>query len=449
MTGARGLAAWALALAACGDNAPLPEALIAISGERLAVQWYGFDDGTRQAEPDEFYDRALHTRCAPAPWTDDVVRCVPVADDAVYTDAACSQAVGRALTIDEPEVFVGYDRIGDELRPTRVYRAGDETDPIAGFFQRQNGDCRGPFATEPGATYFALAGEVPGGELVALHDGEWGGGRLGLGMRETDDGLRMPLGLRDRTLDAACTPRAIADGSAVCAPDAAAVATHFADPDCRQPVVVLAGDDAPVPVAAIVLDGAGCPTYHALGGPVAPPLYRRDGDTCVAAPILPVPRVLAVGAPLALPALARSREVVPGRRLQPIVLDDGDLRVHDQLLYDTAIRAECRRQQVGEVVRCLPAEVAPATALFTAGCAATIDVVELPARACTRPGFATSIGADGLALHAIGDPAAAPLFRFDFGQCLPYSAPPGTVVHLVGPALHPTAFVGAVYYGER
>ena len=102
-----------VACAACGDNLPAgPELIIAVSGTRLAVQKYRYDDGTELAVGNELYDTELHARCRSQRWIDDTVRCVPVVDEAVYSDAACTELVGLGRTIEKPTHFVAYDQIG-------------------------------------------------------------------------------------------------------------------------------------------------------------------------------------------------------------------------------------------------------------------------------------------------------------------------------------------------
>jgi hypothetical protein len=78
-----------------------------------------------------------------------------------------------------------------------------------------------------------------------------------------------------------------------------------------------------------------------------------------------------------------------------------------------------------------------------------VDVALMPQRSCRRPGFAASNTAAGFAVHAIGDRASEPLYTWNDGPCRPYVAAPGMVVHLLGPAIDPTAFASALYYGER
>src|SRR5207244_4464527 len=72
--------------AACGDDLRRDDVLAATSGSRLALQLYRYEDGTEQPDPIELYDKQEHTKCAPQTWHDGIVRCTPIADDAVFID---------------------------------------------------------------------------------------------------------------------------------------------------------------------------------------------------------------------------------------------------------------------------------------------------------------------------------------------------------------------------
>lgn len=433
----------------CGDSVERDVVLTATSGQRLALSWYRFPDGTEQPEPGRLYDRALHTACAPARWTDGVVRCVPLADDAVFVDDACATAIGVATTTDEPTHFLGRDVIAGDARAVRVYVAGADVDPIATYFRRIEGTCVGPFAADPDATFVAITGELTAADLAPVDEAEAGDGRLALVARTAGDGLWAPLGLRDRARDAACVPALGGDGLVRCAPADATPAAYFTDASCVEPAVAVDAA-APAPRVAQLADAAGCPTYHAVGAPVAAALYRRDGDACRPAPVTPAVAAFAVGAPLELPTLTRTVEALPDRRLQRIVLAGDGLRFYDDRLVDTALGGDCvRRVFDDEITRCVPAALAPTLRLFTATCIVAVAIAELPARACERPAFAAGTSATGFAVRAIGDPVTEPLFHWVADRCQPYVASPGTALYRLGPPIDATAFPGALLYGER
>lgn len=458
------IARTAIALAAiaapggCGDDLhPAGDGpFTARSGARLTLQKYRYDDGTELAVSGEFYDTGLHTRCAPQPWSDGAVRCVPVADDAEYTDPACTMRIGLARTIVKPSYFVAPDTAAGGAVATRVFRAGAATPPIASYYTLAGGACTGPIAVPSTLTsFFAVGDELDGGALVAFHDTEIAAGRVGLTVRETDDGLRVAAGLRDRPLGAACAATPESDGSVACEPAGAATATDFGDPACSQPVVAAA--TAP-PVARLV-EPSGCASYHSVGPELLAPVYRRTGSACSPADAPAGSRMFALGPAIALPAIGRTLEDAPGRRLRRVLLDlDPDLgahaatsaaplRVFDDRLFDTALGADCRPRSIRGAIRCLPVAVTTATLVFTAGCTSPVLVAEVPQHACDPPAYATS--SRPFQIRPVGDLAPGPLFRLDGTTCAPYAGAPGNELRALGAPIDPTMFLGAIYYGER
>ena len=444
---ARLLAVVAVAAIGCGDNLAVVDEVAAVSGTRLKVERYRYDDGTEQADPGQLYDTELHTLCTPRRWTDDRVRCVPLADEALYIDPACSALIGVAQTISAPTHFLAYEQVGVTVLPTRVFQAGDVTASIASFYEKQDGACLGPYRA-PDATYVGLAGEIDGATLVSLRDTEIGDARLGLRLYEADDGLRLPLGLRDRELDVDCTPALQSDGSFACAPSQSVNTIDFFDPACERPAVVVE-PGVPVPAIASIVEATGCTGYRTVGGEVAGARYRRAGATCVASSLAPGERIFAADAPLALPLLERTLEAAPGRRLQRILLRGGGMQFADDRLFDTATRADCALLELDTVTRCIPADLAFATSLFAPGCAVEVRVAELPAHTCKPLAFAVASTDPGIAIQAIGDPVTDTLFRPEGKQCTPYAGVPDTVMHALGPPIDPSAFMGALFFGER
>jgi len=470
---ARGIALAVIAagaLGGCGDDLhPASQALFtARSGARLALQKYRYDDGTELAVSTEFYDGGLHTRCAAQPWRDGAVRCVPVADDAEYADAACTMPIGLGRSIAKPSYFVAPDSAAGGAVATRVFRAGAAAPPITAYYTLAGGACTGPIAVPAGLTsFFAVGDELDGGALVAFHDTEFAAGRIGVVIRETDDGLRVAAGLRDRQLGAACAATPEADGSVACEPAGAPAATLFGDPGCNQPVVAAAA----APPIARLAEPSGCASYHRVGAELPPPVYRRTGDACSPADAPAGGRMFAVGPAIDLPAIGRALEDAPGRRLQRVILDLGidpgpglgagpgldaspaadplaaRLRVFDDRLFDTVLGADCRPRSVRGVIRCIPVAITNATLVFAAGCTSPVLVAEVPQHACEPPAYALSNRP--FTIRPVGDRAPGPLFRLDGATCTPYAGAPGNELRALGAPIDPAIFLGAIYYGER
>jgi len=449
MTTRRLVIAIGVAAAGCGDDRHVAEdPLAAASGTRIALQKYRYDDGTEQAVAGEFYDRITHTRCRPLAWADGVPRCVPVADDAAYLDAACTQLVGLGQTIARPTHFITYDTQPAGRIVTRVVRAGPPRDAIAQYYQVVGGACTGPVAVPAQLTrFFAPGAELDASDLVALHDREVGDGRLAISVRQTDDGLRVPAGLRDRELGAACAPTVRGDGAATCEPVGATTPSYFRDPACSQPAVAVGA--ATTAAIARLVEPSGCASYHHLGEELAAPIYRRDGAACTAADAPAGTRMFAIGGAIDLPPLDRSFEGGPGQRLQHVVFQTGDPaapRYIGDAPFDTAMATTCAPRQLRDAIRCVPASVT-ATTLLLAGCTQQVRVAEVPQQACAPIGFATTNRPFQIA--AIGGVVTDPLFRQDGGACTPYSGAPGDELRAVGPAIDITSLVSAIYYGDR
>lgn len=428
---------------ACGDNAPAgPELITAVSGTRLSVQKYRYDDGTELAVGNELYDTELHARCRAQRWIDETVRCVPVVDEAVYSDAACTELIGLGRTVDRPTLFLAYDHRAGSAIAARLFRAGAQRAPISQSYAIADGACAGPTpVTLDSTNFFDMGDELDGAALMALHDGELGDGRLAVQLREADDGLRVPFGFVDRSLGA-CAPRFQSDGGMACEPLEAAPAVYFSDPACSVPAIAVG---ATVPAIASVVEPSGCARYYRVGHELSPPVYRRDGAACTAVAALDG-RVFSVDAPLELPALARSPEAAGGRRLQRVVLEHDGLRFLDDRLLDTQTGVPCSPRTLRDDIRCLPTSVV-SIGLFTDACTTAVRVAELPRRTCEPIAFATTNRP--FQLHDLTDPPPGPLSRRDADACRPYTAPADTELRGLGPPLDLTTFVGGIYFGER
>jgi hypothetical protein len=446
-------ASLAIACLACGDGVRVDEPHVAVSGARLKLEWFLFEDGARQWETGAFYDAELHARCTPRTWIDGATRCAPEAEEALYTDSECTAVIGRGLAIEKPTHFIGYDAIAGERQPSRVYRAGATTAPVASYYEMRDGECEGPLVAPPDGMFYELPGEIGMADLVELRDGEIGDGRVVLRVREAADGLRLPIAHRDRDLRIDCRPTTTGNDASTCIPSDAPVASYFRDAACTEAAIAVAAV-SPAPTVAKLIGRDACTSYHAVGAEIEPPLYRRDRGRCVPAVLTSPARVFAVGAVVDLPVLRRTVEEVAGRRLQRVILDDGALRtVHDRL-HDTTTRAECRREDVSGVTRCIPGATVPARTLYASRwCATAVRVAEIPQPSCELYDLAIAAGDEEEIdeLHLIGSPYEGdPLYQLDaLGRCVRHDPPADVVRRALSLALPPDTFLGALRYGER
>ena len=441
----RRLALVLLVVTACGDQISVPPTDEATSGTRLKAEWLFYGDGSRQIAPAAYYDTALHIRCMPRDWVDGTVRCVPEADDAFYTDDVCETAAGYAAVIAKPRHFLTYDVVGDDRLPAVIYHSSTTAiDPPAQLYELVGGKCTLRGAAPAEFPWFEISGV---GDVVELTERETDAGdRLVLRVRESADGLHVPLGLRDTLLDVPCRP----EGES-CVPAIPDVADVFLDNLCETPGVGVPFGSPP-PRFVRLEHAQGCPTFHAIGAPFDGPVFRRAGTQCRPAFAVPALRGHALGPAIDPAPLAREIEEPRGRRLGAIALSSGPLRIHDQRMFDTATRAECVPTQYDGVVRCTPASVLPAIVLYAAGCQHPVRIAEVPAQSCTSAAaFATYTPPEviGPELHAIGAPLTTPLYDARTGGCVPYVAPAGFTPHALGPVLPPETFVGGHAAGER
>lgn len=432
-------------LIACGDNGiPHDPVFSGLSGSRIKLQWYLYQDGARQLETAAFYDARLHVRCEPKLWSDGVTRCAPIADSTVFRDAECMLEVGHTISMRTPKYFIGYDHRDGELRATRLLRAGARLDLAPPtFFAWRDGVCE-PTSEPVAFSYFEATEQVDVGVLAEVWPEQVEGERLALQVLASHEGLSAPTGYHDRALDVACRPELRPDGSSACVPTAAVPAVHFADPYCEVRLFV---GLAP-PRALRIPDANGCTLYHAAGREHASLVYRREGTTCVRVILQPGEHAYQVGDPLALAAVERTVEDDADRRLQRIAIAAGPMRTLDDRLYDTATRSECRSYGNGELAVCVPTNAATATRLFANDkCGRELLVADLPRVQCSPAAFAV---ADAMSIHAIGARYTGTLYTLDaVGQCKVRPPVPDHVPHVLGPPIPPTTFVAGVVFSER
>jgi hypothetical protein len=444
-----------ICLAACGDNRPRIQELEPTSGTRLSIEQYQFDDGTRLVQPTAFYDRRMHARCTPQEWIDGVIRCVPDAEVAFYREDTCVTLFGVGNAIEHATHFLASDTRDDlSVWPARAFEANGRFDePVATGYVKRGTSCNPVGIPQlETTTYWNLGGETGGEDLVPITEREIGDGRLGLAVRESDDGALVPLGFVDHDLGVPCAPAP----SGACEPTTAPISEVFADNTCTQPAI-LVGNDEPVPPVAGRRGSDGCRVFHTVETTQAARAFRDTGGGC--ASVATGQRVLPLGAPVELPLVTRTIDDAPKRRMQRITVPlsladrDDDVQVVTTRVFDTATRTECELRQSGDPIkhplRCLPTALAPIVRLFQPGCIVERRFAEVPAVGCEPFAFAMHDTGETLEIHAIGDPFDGTAYTIQFGGCTPYTPSAGTSLFLVGPLLPADAFVGAVPFGAR
>jgi hypothetical protein len=432
------------AIAACGDNIE-PDLNIARSGWRLKLMFYDYGDDTRELERQWFHDGLRGERCTPRMWSDGVTICTPESTDTVFPTSDCVHPLGRVPTgRPVPPYFVRDYYLAGAWVPSRIFVAGERAEVPALGWEKRDGACLGPYETA-GFDYYEIGRELPRSELARItHPDARTTARLALTSVASEDGLYAPTGVTDRELEVRCLPDASPGSDETrCVPDGVATAEYFNDPACTVPELAITRGDA-LPALLRHHDArSACTSYHAVGVEVdAPPLYHRNGPSCVDIAAPATNRYFVAGAPRELGTFARVRDATP-RRLHPIELAHGDLRIADELLFDETLATECRRGEIDGAMYCLPAtSIAIVERFADDACVATVPLAEVHTGACAPP--ATFALAPSRAIHAIGTVHTAPLYHLSTGdRCLPYAIPEGIVLHDVGPPLPVATFAAA------
>lgn len=431
-----------IGITSCGDNLA-PDPGTARSGTRLKLARHVYEEGGSQVETTWFHDLALGVRCAPTRWSDGHTYCTPEAGESVFIEASCTISHGQVLRTQDgapgevPPYFVRRFVLGDEPLPSRLYRVAGPAPAPPQIWYLRGGVCHGPF--EPGlvADYVALE-EVAAARIRRLEIPV--GDRLELGVHASDDGLRVPIGWRDRELAAACRIAPDDDQpTATCVPVDAHAASFFHDPDCAVPELAVNAGGSPPPFVRYRDPVSRCATHHLVGEPVtAPPLYLHTGRQCQSVTAPGAEQYFLLGAPLELPALGRAPESRDDRRVRPIVLSAGEVRVDDTVAYDARLAAECRPTLVGDQIRCTPVtDIGVGHYYADQQCQQPIALAEVPLGACASPPrFAIDHTIESAPLHAIGAHHTAPIFHLSTGErCLPFLPGAQLAFHEIGPTL--------------
>lgn len=446
-----------LLLASCGDNTIPHAAYEARGGSRIQLEIYAYDDGTRQWDPSVFVDRERGEQCTVARWSDGYTYCTPPSFPTVYSDAGCVDGeLGRWLQTGEPPAYFFREHTlptGEAV--SRLFSRGEVVAAPAKTYEITNGRCVETPAI--GWTYYALGAQVRQDELARVKrvDDKDESRRLALDVYTTDDGLYVPIELgrpllRDRELGGECKVIDQANSPVTtCEPLFASEPEFSREMTCakRDVLVLEAGLEVP---DMLVVEEDGCRTFARRGAELEPAslsLFLRIGSGCVS--IIPpaTAHLFEVGEVFDVPQLARTHEPTE-RRLQRVLLTDGETTVVDSLLFDRELGVDCVRTAIGGgVFRCLPANtLAAVTPYFTdPACLDPIQVSLVETGACD-PG--TRFAIDNRGPEPVVRPLVAPyggkLYEVSTADtCLEYIPPKREVPFTIGAPMPPSAFVTA------
>jgi hypothetical protein len=413
-----------LGLAALMGCAEDPETVA--SGSRLELAWHAFDDGSLQLDTIEIFDRARNELCVARTWTDGESYCTPGGRQlttmvTVFTDASCDATALR--TVDgRPATYVHTLEGG-------VVAALHHVNAVAvdAYWVRDDaGSCAGPYAAGA-ARFYERGAAVTPAELTRIESREVETrGRVGLRANVSEDGLSVPVGMRDASLGFDCILRTTAAGVTTCLPPRQA-ALRYADAACRNAVV---GQHASyTDVEPYVFAGPVCAPMGFMVSIEIPsvPGYEMVNGACVAS-AAPIGHRWFEAAPIELATMERRRISAPGQRLEAIELAAGDVTFEDGNRFDTRTGGECHlATSTAEpgVRRCLPQDPGfEHTYYADAGCSQRVPLADVyrqaPMAKCgaSLPPFAVAAGRPGVYFRIMGS-ENAPVFRRDeLGRCV-------------------------------
>ncbi|HLL22366.1 MAG TPA: hypothetical protein VK427_09555, partial [Kofleriaceae bacterium] len=353
---------WLLLLASCGDNTTTREPYEARSGDRIALRTFLYSDGTRQWDPTVYFDRERGERCTIQRWSDGNTYCTPPAVPTVYTEPTCVDGErGRWLSTQAPPTYFyrEYTLIGGEVASRLFGNSGVVAAPAV-TYELANGRCVETLAD--GWTYYALGEPLLTDAFARVrHVRAEGTERLGLDVYTTDDGLYVPAQaerplLRDRVLDDECQVVAQPNQpTTACEPRYAGAIELSRDASCATKDVLVTEATTQVP-EVIVVETDGCRHYARRGAEIAHvPLFLPLDSSCIAVSPPADAHLFEIGSAFDVPVMTRRSEVAPERRLQRVLVSDGQTTVVDSLLHDRELGIDCVRTEVGDSFRCLPA----------------------------------------------------------------------------------------------
>ena len=447
---------WALVLlvVACGDNTLPKDAYQARSGERISLRVFTYADGAKQWDANTFFDRERMERCTVQRWSDGNTYCTPPAVPTVYSEPNCVDGeLGRWLsTQPAPEHFFREITLIDGEVISRVFRRIDEVAPPLKTYEIAGGRCVETLSL--GWTYYSLGTTLASTSFVRMkHVSAVGETRLGLDAYTTDDGLYVPIEtdvpmLRDRLLDNECKvlPQPNA-ATTTCEPAYAGEAEFSRDAGCATLDILALEATSQVP-EVIVVDEAGCRRYarHSAEIP-AVPLFLPVGPSCVSVALPPDVHLFELGTPFEVPVLTRTHEEDPAHRLRRIFVSDGETTVRDSLLYDSELDVDCLRTEIGETIRCLPANTFATVLPYFSddACTQPIELTLVETGACdATTKFAIDKRNAEPIVRAIGAKYEATIYEISTADtCLPYVPSSRQQAYLVGEVLPLDRFVDA------
>ena len=415
------------------------------SGTRLktVVLDHGGDDADLVRFLDgEFGDTECQFRTA----ADGTLRCLPLQTSTaiftgairVWTDAACSNAIGEVSYEGTPASFVVFDfpsySVCGSSNGTRYHQAGsrlpyDGTQTV--YEKDQAGACIARTAYF-NRSYYTLGPEIPATSFTFGLETWSTAGRMQIRSIEGEDGSRScdHQSFRDHERDEACAIGVAEDGSQRCRPYAGFRGTLYTDASCSLGFMAAAQQTACAAsnprylLGEAPACGLGRPLYQR--GPTTTGSFYYMGTTCT--PLGAGYDVFTVGShvpPTELAEITEERHPVGGRLERVDLVGDG-ARIHKDLWFDPELDSACwfRRSGADDAWRCVPVS-RPGRPIASRGSvrngfsdAACTAAVQAVAEDCSgvAPGYVVDSG-DDQRVYPVGAKLAQ--FYQSAGTCVP------------------------------
>lgn len=387
--------AWLVAAtAACGSvnkaklDAPPPPADASVdappdplagakSGSRLKIEWAAYADGTKQFW--SWHDAQLDADCYPQNFYGDPTTklyCIPNTDSTYYSDAACTQR----FTFEYNSCNTTHQKYASEYEYTssncmggvaHLYSLGAMIATPASYYYKDysTGMCN-PQGATPTTNYvsYAVGAEVTPSSLVEVTASAPSAGAVGVINWTSADGMTIPAMLHDTANDADCSPNYVNQATtAQCYPNNTTYGGYYQDTAC-QTSMAYAQTACTAPKFASTYAKTQCatdqPSVVQLGTALTPQptnqyYWNAQAQTCNNNGIYSGYTYYNLGAPVTLPSLGVTYDVISGRRLQSREYTTGSTRFrnftgYDQV-FDSTLGENCYAQQMFDgTYRCLP-----------------------------------------------------------------------------------------------
>lgn len=428
------------------------------SGTRLKLRWADFG-GTRQIF--DVYDTTVGATCSAWPFTDGNTYCTPQFGNVVYSNAACTTAVGITTPGcgSPPSYFASSTytncdpRHGDSQLAT-LFTPGPVVTPPKFYANNSGSSPCAEVTLAPNSVVYSLTPVALSSLAQLTPQTATATGRFAQTFLTSTDGLKLPTQLSDSTLNIGCTPLSTnGTTSAACLLNARQ-SQFYSDATCMTPAIGVNNVCAAPAYAVVRDDTCAVDTYRAVSvGSQIPSnsLHGLSGTTCGGSGGPSNYTYYSTTATVAMGSVGRRADTT-GHAIELMHLYEANSRFRDSVLYDSAHHVECYPDTFADgSYHCVPNTDGTRTYFSDMTCQTAVDIFDLranPSGCNTAPVPATvykflSVGQCGydFELHAVLGQYQGTLFDLASGSCAATTDP--STHYALGPVLPQTEFPAA------